>query len=152
MRHVDVFNGGADGLCALHQLRLVTPLDAILITGVKRAIALLDRVAAVPGDSVTVLDISLDVNRTALLALLDRNITIDYLIIMDRGWFHRMRGYMRISTPRQTSAPEFLSIGILRAFIVSGRWPPPLAITSRRRPGSWLRSLALTPEQLGALQ
>lgn len=121
MRYFDVFNGDADGLCALHQLGLVTPLDAILITGVKRAIALLDRVAAVPGASVTVLDISLDVNRTALLALLDRNITVDYLIIMDRVWFHRMRGYMRILTPRQTSASEFLPIGILRAFIVSGR-------------------------------
>lgn len=28
MRYVDVFNGDADGLCALHQLRLAEPLPA----------------------------------------------------------------------------------------------------------------------------
>ena len=42
-RAIDVFNGDADGLCALHQLRLAEPLaDAQLVTGVKRDIALLD--------------------------------------------------------------------------------------------------------------
>ncbi|HTN65634.1 MAG TPA: acetyltransferase, partial [Burkholderiaceae bacterium] len=35
MKHFDVFNGDADGLCALHQLRLAAPLDAVLITGIK---------------------------------------------------------------------------------------------------------------------
>jgi hypothetical protein len=40
----DVFNGDADGICALHQLRLANPRDAVLLTGVKRDIALLQRV------------------------------------------------------------------------------------------------------------
>lgn len=66
----DVFNGDADGICALHQLRLAEPRQARLITGVKRDIRLLDRIAGVRNGVLTVLDISLDSNRTALLELL----------------------------------------------------------------------------------
>ena len=55
----DVFNGDADGICALHQLRLADPRASVLVTGAKREIALLERVDAHPGDSITVLDISL---------------------------------------------------------------------------------------------
>lgn len=79
MTHFDVFNGDADGLCALHQLRLAAPKDAVLVSGVKRDIALLKRIRnARPGDSVTVLDISLDVNREPLLALLARGVDVEY--------------------------------------------------------------------------
>lgn len=78
MAHFDVFNGDADGLCALHQLRLAAPCDATLVTGVKRDIALLERVDARAGDSVTALDVSIDVNRTALLALLERGVSVQY--------------------------------------------------------------------------
>ena len=42
----DVFDGDADGLCALHQFRLKNPAPAKLVTGVKRDIKLLDRVEA----------------------------------------------------------------------------------------------------------
>jgi hypothetical protein len=72
------FNGDADGLCALQQLRLVDARDAILITGVKRDIRLLDRVHARPGDEVTVLDISLDQNRAPLLRLLESGVLVRY--------------------------------------------------------------------------
>ena len=51
MTHYDVFNGDADGICALQQLRLAEPRDAVLVTGVKRDIALLDRVPARAGDT-----------------------------------------------------------------------------------------------------
>lgn len=79
MTHYDVFNGDADGLCALHQLRLAAPLDAVLVSGVKRDVALLERIRdAVSGDSVTVLDLSLAANRPALLDLLERGVRIDY--------------------------------------------------------------------------
>ncbi len=78
MRHIDVFNGDADGLCALHQLRLATPVTAEIVTGVKRDIKLLDRVQAAAGDKVTVLDISLDSNRTGLLRLLQAGVNIEY--------------------------------------------------------------------------
>lgn len=72
------FNGDADGLFALQQLRLAEPGDVKLVTGVKRDIALLARVPAEAGDSCTVLDISLDVNRTGLVALLDAGVRVRY--------------------------------------------------------------------------
>jgi len=77
-------NGDADGLCALQQLRLaeaangVAPGDEVIVTGVKRDIALLDRVHGAAGDHCTVLDVSLDVNRAALLALLDAGVSVRY--------------------------------------------------------------------------
>ncbi|MHB1183611.1 MAG: acetyltransferase [Desulfobulbia bacterium] len=69
--YYDIFNGDADGICALHQLRLAEPREATLVTGVKRDIRLLEQVAHVRGAELTVLDISLDSNRTTLLQLLD---------------------------------------------------------------------------------
>ena len=69
--YYDIFNGDADGICALHQLRLAEPREATLVTGVKRDIRLLDQVAQVRGAELTVLDISLDSNRAALLQLLE---------------------------------------------------------------------------------
>ena len=78
MRYFDVFNGDADGICALHQLRLADPLDSTLVTGLKREIALLGSVPATDGDVVTVLDISLDRNRDALEALLARGVVVHY--------------------------------------------------------------------------
>ncbi len=78
MRYIDVFNGDADGICALHQLRLAEPLDSELVTGVKRDIDLLRRVRAGAGDRVTVLDVSLERNRTALMALLQRGVRVRY--------------------------------------------------------------------------
>lgn len=66
MKKYDIFNGDADGICALHQLRLAEPARAEIVTGVKRDIKLLDRVAPKAGDRLTVLDISLDSNRPAL--------------------------------------------------------------------------------------
>lgn len=78
MRCYDVFNGDADGICALHQLRLAEPAQSELVTGVKRDIGLLARVAAGAGDQVTVLDVSLDRNRAALLELLGRGAQVRY--------------------------------------------------------------------------
>lgn len=78
MSVIDVANGDADGLCALHQLRLAEPVDAELVTGVKRDIGLLERVEAGPGDVVTVLDVSLDRNRAALERLLARGARVRY--------------------------------------------------------------------------
>lgn len=71
MAYYDIFNGDADGICALHQLRLAEPRDSVLVTGVKREIALVGRVHASPGDALTILDVSLAVNRAALLGALD---------------------------------------------------------------------------------
>jgi hypothetical protein len=70
MRFYDIFNGDADGLCALQQLRLEKPREAELVTGVKRDNRLLARVHPGPGDEITVLDIGLDGNRRDLLRIL----------------------------------------------------------------------------------
>ena len=78
MRYFDVFNGDADGICALHQLRLADPVDSTLVTGLKRDIELLKGLPAQSGDVVTVLDVSLDRNRDALGALLDRGAVVHY--------------------------------------------------------------------------
>ncbi len=78
MTQFDVFNGDADGICALQQLRLAEPCDAVLITGAKRDIDLLRRVQARPGDAVTVCDVSLDTNLAALKRLLECGVQVQY--------------------------------------------------------------------------
>jgi hypothetical protein len=79
MADFDVFNGDADGICALHQLRLAQPLENILVTGVKRDVTLLNRVSAFHDDHVVVLDISLDKNREAVHKLLRQGVSITYV-------------------------------------------------------------------------
>ncbi|MDQ6975365.1 MAG: DHH family phosphoesterase [Mariprofundaceae bacterium] len=78
MRYYDVFNGDADGICALHQLRLQRPQHSTLVTGVKRDIALLKKLKVEAGDHITVLDISLDKNRKALQQMLDEKAHVQY--------------------------------------------------------------------------
>jgi hypothetical protein len=77
--HIDVFNGDADGICALIQLRLAHPAASQLVTGVKRDIELLKRVNVTAGDVVTVLDISLQRNKPYLMPLLDRGAQVFYV-------------------------------------------------------------------------
>ena len=76
------FNGDADGLCALQQFRLTgvqaEQEAAVLVTGVKRDIALVDRVKAGAGDECTVLDVSFDLNRSAVTALLAAGVSVRY--------------------------------------------------------------------------
>lgn len=79
MTHYDVFNGDADGICALTQLRLAEPREAVIVTGVKRDIELLKQVKARAGDQVTVLDISLDKNRTDLDRVLAAGASVLYI-------------------------------------------------------------------------
>lgn len=78
MAFFDVFNGDADGICALQQLRLAEPRQSTLVTGVKRDIALLKQVEPTAGDELTVLDISLDKNRDALIRALEAGAKVMY--------------------------------------------------------------------------
>jgi len=73
------FNGDADGLLALHQLRLSgrVPAEAVLISGIKRDVRLLSRVPE-DAEEVWALDISLDANREALLALLAKGVHLHW--------------------------------------------------------------------------
>ncbi len=75
----DLFNGDADGICALLQLRKAEPRDAQLVTGVKRDINLLGKVQAASGDHITVLDVSMDKNKDALNAALEAGAEVFYV-------------------------------------------------------------------------
>ncbi|WP_372997142.1 DHH family phosphoesterase [Marinobacter sp.] len=75
----DVFNGDADGICALIQLRLAEPKESTLITGVKRDIELAKQVPANEPASVSILDVSLDKNRDAVDALLAAGCSVFYV-------------------------------------------------------------------------
>ncbi|MCL1150887.1 DHH family phosphoesterase [Shewanella ulleungensis] len=74
----DVFNGDADGIISLLQLRLAQPADNKLITGVKRDIELLKSVPVVGTNEVVVLDISMEKNISALVKLLDSGVKVFY--------------------------------------------------------------------------
>ncbi|NOT11345.1 MAG: DHH family phosphoesterase [Methylococcaceae bacterium] len=76
---IDVFNGDADGICALVQLRLADPVASKRITGAKRDIQLLEQVTVVPDDQVTVLDISLERNCQALDRILEQGAHVFYV-------------------------------------------------------------------------
>jgi single-stranded DNA-specific DHH superfamily exonuclease len=76
---IDLFNGDADGICALTQLRNANPVDSQLVTGVKRDINLLDKIDASAGDRVTVLDVSLDKNRDGLIKTLNNGAEVFYV-------------------------------------------------------------------------
>ncbi|MDH3346989.1 MAG: acetyltransferase [Desulfobulbaceae bacterium] len=77
---IDVFNGDADGICALHQLRLAVPqIEARLITGVKRDINLLAKLNRINKAKITVLDVSLDKNRADLERLIEEGHQVIYI-------------------------------------------------------------------------
>lgn len=75
----DLFNGDADGICALLQLRKAEPREATIVTGVKRDINLLGKVEAVAGDQITVLDVSMDKNIAALKSALEQGASVFYV-------------------------------------------------------------------------
>jgi len=148
----DVFNGDADGLCALHQLRLAAPLAATLVTGPKRDIALLERVAAAAGDRVTVLDVSLDRNRAALERLLARGVAVQ--------WFDHHHAGAIPSHPlleaHIDTAPETCTSAIVdrhlggrfRAWAVAAGYGDALARTAE----ALADSLALTADERAVLR
>lgn len=76
--YYDIFNGDADGICALQQLRLEEPRASVLVTGVKRDIALVERIEAEAGDQLTVLDVSFKTNARAVMLALERGARCRY--------------------------------------------------------------------------
>lgn len=77
--HYDVFNGDADGIISLLQLRFVDPKESILISGVKRDIQLLKKLTLKATDSLTVLDLSMEKNITALTLYLEQGNDVFYV-------------------------------------------------------------------------
>jgi hypothetical protein len=72
------YNGDADGICSMVQWGLVHGIEGKRITGVKRDIELLDRVQAVQGDEVIVMDISLARNHERAVALIESGIPVTW--------------------------------------------------------------------------
>ena len=116
MTHYDVFNGDADGICSLVQLRLDAPRESALVTGVKRDNALVARVSAERGDSVTVLDVSLAVNRAALDALLARDVDVEYF---DHHFAGAVPSHPRLRAHIDTAAD--VCTGVLVDRVLGGR-------------------------------
>ncbi|MFI4980518.1 MAG: DHH family phosphoesterase [Nevskiales bacterium] len=111
MADIDVFNGDADGICALTQLRLAEPRAARLVTGIKRDIDLLKRVEAGAGDRVTVLDVSFDSNRAGVERLLASGAEILYV---DHHYAGEIPRHERLTT-LINEAPE-----VCTSILVSG--------------------------------
>lgn len=99
MKSYDIFNGDADGLCALQQLRLSEPREATLVTGTKRDIALLGRLRPAPGDRLTVLDVSMHANAAALAAALEAGAQVE--------WFDHHEAGQAPAHPRLTRHLDF---------------------------------------------
>ena len=78
MTFFDLFNGDADGICSLQQLRLHTPKNATLITGLKRDINLFSKISVASGDEITALDISFDKNREGVQNAIDIGASVFY--------------------------------------------------------------------------
>lgn len=79
MHHYDIFNGDADGICSLLQLRLAQPTTATLVTGIKRDINLVAKITANKGDHLTILDISMAKNKAALETVLAQGASVLYI-------------------------------------------------------------------------
>ncbi|RDU98538.1 DHHA1 domain-containing protein [Trinickia dinghuensis] len=150
----DVFNGDADGLCALHQLRLARPREAHWVTGVKRDVALLSRVPCEAGVDVTVLDVSLDANIDPLARLLDAGAHVAYF---DHHSARRMFLHPRLQLEWDDSPDVCTSVivdrtlgGRYRPWAIVGAFGDNLDATAHRlamvqglaeREVAWLRTL-----------
>lgn len=152
MAHFDVFNGDADGLCALHQLRLAGPREATLITGTKHDIALVERADARPGDTMTVLDLSFDTNRDALEPLLAQGIEVEYF---DHHYAGDVPPYTNLRAYIDTTANVCTSVlvdrhlgGRFRRWAVAAAWGDNLSETAL----ALARSLDLSDDETQRLR
>jgi len=131
-----VFNGDADGLCSLQQLRLAEPFpDVALVTGPKRRTALLAGVAAGTGDEVTVLDVSFHSNREAVLRLLAAGARVRYF---DHHHAGELPSHTRLETHIDTAPTTCTSAivdrylgGAQRAWAAVGAYGDNLASTGK---------------------
>lgn len=103
--HYDVFNGDADGIIGLLQLRFAEPKDSTLITGVKRDIKLLKQVDGDKATSVTALDISMEKNLPELDSLLNQACRFFTATITAAVIFRNQTSSKRLSTLMLKCAP-----------------------------------------------
>ena len=137
LKRINVANGDADGLFALHQLRLAEGAEGELVTGVKRDVRLLERVRAGAGDLVTVCDVSLAANRDALLRLLEAGARVRYF---DHHYFDSIPDHAGLEAHLDTSPETCTSLlvdgylgGAQRAWAVAAAFGDSLDAVARER-------------------
>ncbi|NND00911.1 MAG: DHH family phosphoesterase [Gammaproteobacteria bacterium] len=152
MTYIDCFNGDADGICALTQIRLKNPVESRLITGVKRDISLVDRATAASGDIVTVLDISLDKNRAGVERVIQQGAEVFYC---DHHYAGEIPDHPRLKAIINT-APDVCTSLLINQFL-KGRFLAWAVVGTfgdnlYRSAAALAKPLQLTPAQLSKLQ
>jgi hypothetical protein len=149
---IDVFNGDADGICALLQLRLAQPMSSQLVTGVKRDIALLENVKVQAGDHVTVLDISFAKNKLSVERILEQHASIFYV---DHHQAHDIPVHKNLTTLIDTDANTCTSLlvndylgGRYRAWAVTAAFGDNLLMSAEQA----AQPLSLSTHQLEQLK
>jgi single-stranded DNA-specific DHH superfamily exonuclease len=152
MADIDIFNGDADGICALTQLRNADPRDSVLITGVKRDIALVAKAEVGPGDRVTALDISFDKNREGVVAALQAGAEVFYVDHHFAGEIPQSAELTTIIDTDPNVCTSLLVNGHLRGahveWAVTGAFGDNLKASAR----TIAEPLALTEERLSLLE
>lgn len=148
----DLFNGDADGICALLQLRLAEPRESTLVTGVKRDINLMSKIEPVAGDRVTVLDVSMDKNKDSLVAALEAGAQVFYVDHHYPGEIPQHAGLTSIVNEAPDVCTAALVNGCLDgahlAWAVTGAFGDNLKDTAR----SLASGLDISPQDLAALE
>lgn len=152
MAAIDIFNGDADGICALVQLRNAEAKPSQLVTGVKRDIALVEKLSYAEGDEVTVLDISFDKNRTGVEKALQAGARVLYFDhhfagdIPDSG---NLQTHINTASDICTSmlVNEYLR-GAFRAWAVVGAFGDNL----QKSAAAVAKALHLSADELAAVQ
>ena len=155
----DVFNGDADGICALHQLRLKNPARSTLITGVKRHTRLLEGLDPPPGAQLTVLDVAMKENGEDVRRLLRAGCRIRYF---DHHFPGEIPEHPALETHIDTSPDVCTSLlvdraldGAFRAWAVTAAFGDNLhqaAIKAATEAAAGTEPLGLEPERLDALR
>jgi hypothetical protein len=152
MATIDIFNGDADGICALVQLRNAEPRASQLVTGVKRDIALVAQVDCAIGDELTVLDISFDKNRDGVDKALQTGASIRYF---DHHFAGEIAQHDRLQTWIDTASDTCTSMlvnqyldGAFRAWAVVGAYGDNLKNSAQ----GVAKALELSAAQLACLE
>jgi len=152
MAYIDIFNGDADGICALTQLRNAEPLQSTLVTGVKRDIALVAKAEVAKGDRVTVLDVSFEENREGVINALRTGAEIFYV---DHHFAGNIPAHDRLTTIIDTDPNVCTSLLVNRhlrgkyvEWAVTGAFGDNLKASARTR----AKPLGLSEERLTLLE
>ena len=114
----DVFNGDADGICALLQLRQIEPTGVCFGVRCKARYPVADaRVMPSSGDHVNVLDISLDKNRADLERILDQGASVFYV---DHHYAGAIPEHDQLSTVINLS-PEVSTSALINGYLKGKR-------------------------------